>query len=145
MRGVFKQFINFLSSVVSSLSNFTIFLVVTCVISWFSYSFNSDLPKPETFIELIKFYMKDPGNYLTGVLLNVFSGFLWFVLGSALIFFGVSEREYYSTWVIVLLLCLSLIPFFLSFYFVGYFLLLLISLAILAGIAYLVIWLFNQK
>lgn len=80
---------------------YLIVLVSAVAISYYAYERIETLPKPETFIELLKFYFKDPVNYakITGMALvagivNLFLGIA--TVGNG-IFYTNRETYWYST------------------------------------------------
>lgn len=139
MRALFKFSKNVFELITNSWFNIMFFLGLSLFISYWAINFNQGLPKPETIIELGKFYLQSPGPYFKGTLFNIASGILWITIGSSFIFEIIKNNNEYPTWFKVIFITFSLLFIFISFYFFGYFLLLLITLAIIGLVGYFIL------
>jgi hypothetical protein len=136
MYNFFRSLLNFLQGITASwLSVFCVFSF-SALVSYFAYRFNLELPKPETIIEVGKFYLSDPGPYIKGLLFNLIAAFSWVFLGSAMIYDVIQSREDYPNWFNILFSFLGLIFIGVSLYFLGYFILLLVTILLIGIIAY---------
>jgi len=127
-----RGYTNILLELTSNKINVLFGVIFSAIISWYSFNFNRELPKPETFIELSKYYLDSPGPYLGGMFLNLISSIIVLTLGISFIYFSIRERDEYQTWYLIFTAILGLGLVLTTIYFLGYFFLLLLTLIIIA-------------
>lgn len=133
-----RKFLELLFFITSSWKNFLLTTFVTFGIAYYSISFNSDLPKPETFIELAKFLWSNSGPYLFGMILNLLASLLSITLSSSLFYFLLGNYKEYRPIVLIIVGLIGLTIFIVSFYFLHYFFLLLVTLILIGLIVFFV-------
>lgn len=127
-----RSYSTLLIELTSNKINVLITSLLSLVISWYSFNFNKALPKPETFLEIGKYYFGNPGPYFGGLFLNLVSSLFIVTLGLSFIYFAIRERDIYQTWYLVFTGLFGLCLIFTSVYFWGYFFLLLTTLVLMA-------------
>lgn len=132
------KFLELLFFITSSWKNFLLTTFVTFGIAYYSISFNSDLPKPETFIELAKFLWNNSGPYLFGMILNLLASLLSITLSSSLFYFLLGNYKEYRPIVLIIIGLIGLTIFIVSFYFLHYFFLLLVTFILIVLILFFV-------
>lgn len=134
-----NYFLESLRLITSNWKNVLIFIIVTLGVAYYSISFNSELPKPETIVEFGKYYFGNPGPYLYGMFLNLLASLLSFTLSSSLIYFSFSNFNEFHPLVLIVAGLIGLAIFIVSFYFLRYFFLLLVTLILIALVGLFVI------
>lgn len=109
--------------------------VVTCLLSYYAIELIGTLPKPETFMELVKFYFKSPFDYFEVTLISMFA-FLFCAFVSAISIRFSYIDEQLSMWSKILLVAVGISVLGFGVYFLIYFSWLLIVLSVIA----LVVW-----
>ncbi len=109
--------------------------VATCLLSYYAIELIGTLPKPETFVELVKFYFKSPVDYFKVTLISMFAFlFCAFVAGGSIR--SVYIDDFSNVWNKILLVSTGIIVLGLGVYFLIYFSWLLIVLSVIAVFAY---------
>ncbi|WP_016995198.1 hypothetical protein [Lysinibacillus boronitolerans] len=134
-----RGYVRLLEDLTSNWLNVVSVIVLAVFVSWYSVDFNNGLPKPETIFEFGKYYFGSPGPYLFGLSLNFISSIAVITLGLSFIYFSFRERYEYQTWFLVATGITGFTLLFISLYFWSYFLLLLITLIVIAIICYFVL------
>ncbi|MCM3270862.1 hypothetical protein [Paenibacillus elgii] len=106
-------------------------IATTLLLGYFTLGKIAALPKPETIIELIKFYFTHPTEYFGTTFLALVTGLFFFVLGLIGLVQGVDSEHDYSNILRITLIAIGLLLFGLSFYFLYYALLLVFVIVII--------------
>jgi hypothetical protein len=109
--------------------------VVTCLLSYYAIELIGTLPKPETFMELVKFYFKSPFDYFEVTLISMFA-FLFCAFVSAISIRSAYIDEQLSMWSKILLVAVGISVLGFGVYFLIYFSWLLIVLSVIALFAW---------
>jgi hypothetical protein len=105
--------------------------VVTCLLSYYAIELIGTLPKPETFMELVKFYFKSPFDYFEVTLISMIA-FLFCAFVSAISIRSAYIDEHLSMWSKILLVAVGISVLGLGVYFLIYFSWLFIVLSVIA-------------
>lgn len=137
----YKQFIN----LISNSAFYWLIIITSIILGYYTYKINLIIPKPETFIELFKYYFTQPEDYLLATILNIISWFLWLTLGLTTFFKGFGRDYYYdleypqNLWLKWFILIISIVFILLSLYFLYYSGILILTLIVLGVITVFVI------
>ncbi|KLV23065.1 hypothetical protein ABW02_20270 [Niallia circulans] len=131
---------DFITSITQNKTNFIFSLVFSSISCYFTFLYNAALPKPETPIELMKYYFISPGDYLLNTGLNLLSLISLLLVGISLIYFASHNGNYYKNWFLVLSGLMGIGFIVAAAYFFSYFILLLFSFILLSIIVWVVIW-----
>lgn len=109
--------------------------VVKCLVSFYAIELIGTLPKPETFMELVKFYFKSPFDYFEVTLISMLA-FLFCALIAVVSIRSAYIDEHLNMWSKIILSAVGISALGLGVYFLVYFSWLLIVLSVIAVFAY---------
>lgn len=136
-----EKFIGFFSYTQS----YVVLLLSTLIASFFGIQYVEKVPKPETFVELIKYFFNDRGSYSTSIILFLLIGIAYILLVVI-----TSYNTYYSwnelsnVWKISITIY-TLVLVVAAIYFITYFVLVLVPILLLGLVATFVIWNLDSK
>ena len=119
------------------LSNTVVFIIdviLSGIAGYFAFKAIQGLPKPETFIELAKFYFKSPDDYGKAILLTLIASVFIIFAGFAIIAYSIKLADFHNV-IRIILFILGVAVIFGAFYFFGYFISLIFVILTIGAIA----------
>jgi hypothetical protein len=144
MRSVFRGILSIIQYIRTGAA-FWITVALSIVLSYFCYERVQQLPHPDTWIELTKFYFNNTAGYLTTMLFTFFVSIIVLMVGISIILNGIAFREEYELWVVIMTIIVGIIFVVASFYFFSvcvWLLFVVLSIGVLALVA---LHLFNNS
>lgn len=116
MRAFFRAILSIIQHIRTG-GTFWIALVISIVLSYFCYEKVQQLPHPDTWIEMTKFYFNNTSGYLTTMLFSLLVSIIDLMVGTAILLNGIAFREEYALWVAILTIIVGIIFVVASLYF----------------------------
>ncbi|MEK5207501.1 hypothetical protein [Psychrobacillus sp. FSL H8-0510] len=123
---------------------YLILVVTTFIVSVLGYIYVQKLPKPETLIELGKYYFESPGDYILSIILFLIISLAYAFAAASGIYNTYLNWDDLSAIGKTFSIMLTVIFFVLAFYFAGYFLLTVFVFIALGVIAIFIIKALND-